>query len=141
MKPRVKGALLLLVAFLLGTAAGALGYGLYQGRAGWTRSSRDPARFQQALLKRLTRELDLREDQRQRVEELLRETGQEFVRLREEIGPRFREIRERSREKMRAVLSPEQQAKFEALEKEWGRRADRWRSGASRPNEKEPQRP
>lgn len=141
MKPRVKGALLLLVAFLLGTATGALGYGLYQGRAGWWRSSRDPERFQQFLLKRLTRELDLREDQRQRVEVLLRETGQEFVRLREEIGPRFREIRERSREKIRTVLTPEQQAKFEVLEKEWERRAERWRRGASRPDEGGPQRP
>lgn len=141
MNPRVKGALLLLVAFLLGTAAGALGYGLYQGRAGWWRSSRDPERFQQFLLKRLTQELDLRPEQQQRVEGILRETGQEFVRLREEIGPRFREIRERSREKMRAVLSPEQEVKFEALEREWERRAERWRGRASRPDGTGPQRP
>lgn len=129
MRPRVKGALLLLVAFLLGTATGALGFGLYQARAGWWHPPRDPARLQQFLVRRLTRELDLRPDQQQQVEAILRETGQEFARLREEIGPRVLDIRGRSREKIRAILSPEQQAKFEALEKEWERRAERWRGG------------
>ncbi len=131
MTTRVKGALLLLLAFLLGAATGALGFGLYQARTGWWGPRRDPARFQEFQLKRLTQELDLRPDQRQQMEAILRETGQEFVRLREEIGPRFREIRGRSREKIRAILSSEQQAKFEVLEKEWERRAERWRGRAA----------
>ncbi len=141
MRPRVKGALLLLLAFLLGVATGALGFGLYQPRTGWWRPSRDPAQFQQFLLKRLTRELDLRPDQRQQVEAILGETGQEFARLREEIGPRVRDIRARSREKIRAILGTEQSAKFEALEKEWERRAERWRGGGTRPEEKESKSP
>jgi Spy/CpxP family protein refolding chaperone len=141
MRPRVKGALLLLLAFLLGTAAGALGFGLFQARMGWWRSPRDPAPFQQLLLKRLTRELDLRPEQRQQVETVLRETGQEFARLREEVDPRVREIRVRSREKIRAILTPEQQAKFEALEKEWLRRAERWHREGGRSKEGEPKRP
>ena len=136
MRPRMKGALLLLLAFLLGTAAGALGFGLYQARTGWGHPPRDPERSRQFMLKRLTRELDLRPEQQQQVEAILRETGQEFARLREEIGPRMRDIRGRIREKIRAMLSPEQQAKFEALEKEWERRAERWRGEASRPEEK-----
>lgn len=136
MRPRMKGALLLLLAFLLGTAAGALGFGLYQARAGWRHPPRDPERSRQFVLKRLTRDLDLRPEQQQQVEAILRETGQEFSRLREEIGPRMRDIRGRSREKIRAILSPEQQARFEALEKEWERGAEHWRGEASRPEEK-----
>ncbi len=135
MTTRVKGGLLLLLAFLLGVAAGALGFGLFQVRMGW-RPPRDPARFQQFLLKRLTRELDLRPDQRQQVEAILREAGQEFARLREEIGPRVREIRARSRDRIRALLDPEQQARFETLAQEWERRAERWRERASQPEEK-----
>jgi Spy/CpxP family protein refolding chaperone len=131
MTTRVKGALLLLLAFLLGVATGALGYGLYQARTGWWHTARDPARFQQFQLKRLTRELELRPDQRQQLEAILRDTGQEFARLREDIGPRVREIRGRSREKIRAILNPDQQTKFEALEKEWERRAERWRGRAA----------
>jgi Spy/CpxP family protein refolding chaperone len=141
MKPSVKGALLLLLAFLLGTAVGVLGFGLYQGRGGWWRPPRDPAQFQQFVLKRLTKELDLRSDQRQQVEVILREAGQEFARLREEFGPRVREIRTSSRQKIRAILSPEQQAKLEALEKEWGRHEERRQGGALPPEGKESKRP
>lgn len=137
MKARVKGALLLLLAFLLGAAAGALGFGLYQARMGWWHPPRDPARFQQFQLKRLTQELDLRPDQRQQVEAILHEAGQEFARLREEIGPRFRDIRVRSREKIQAILSTEQQAKFEVIAKEWEQGAERWRGGAARSETKD----
>ncbi|MEK6717839.1 MAG: hypothetical protein AABZ16_10155 [candidate division NC10 bacterium] len=137
MTTRVKGALLLLLAFLLGAATGALGFGLYQARSGWWGPRRDPARFQQFQLKRLTQELDLRPDQRQQVEVILRDSGQEFARLRKEMAPRIREIRGRSREKIRAILSSEQQAKFEVLEKEWERRAERWRGGGIAPEKKE----
>jgi len=135
MRPRVKGALLLLLAFLLGTAAGALGFGLLQARTGWGHPPRDPARFQQSLLKRLTRELDLRPEQQQQVEDALRETSQEFARLREEMGPRVRDIRGRSREKMWAILNLEQRAKFETLEKEWERRVERWHGEGGRSKE------
>jgi Spy/CpxP family protein refolding chaperone len=133
MRPRAKGALLLLLAFLLGAAAGALGFGLYQTRMGWWHPRRDSARFQQFLLKRLTRELDLRAEQQQQVETILRETGQEFARLREEVGPRVRDIRMHTREKIQAILSPDQQRKFAALEREWARR----REATSRSVEKE----
>jgi Spy/CpxP family protein refolding chaperone len=136
MRPRLKGALFLLVAFLLGAATGALGLGLYQARTGWWGPHRGPDRFERFLLQRLTRELDLRPEQRQQVESILRETGQEFARLREEIRPRIRDIRVRSREKIQAILSPEQQTKYEALEEEWDRRAERWRRGASTAEEK-----
>lgn len=141
MTPRVKGALLLLVAFLLGTAAGALGFGLYQGLTGWWRPPRDSERARQFVLKRLTRELDLRPEQQRQVEAILRETGQEFARLREDIGPRVRDIRGRSREKMRAILSPEQQVKLEALEREWEHRAERSHGGEVGPGEGRTKRP
>jgi len=141
MRPRVKGALLLVLAFVLGVATGALGLALYQARMGWWHGPREPERFQQLLLGRLTRELDLRPDQRQQVEGVLRETGQEFARLQEEIGPRVRDIRGRSREKIRAILSPEQQVKLEALEREWEHRAERWRGRGVRPEERETKRP
>ena len=122
MRPRAQGALLLLLAFLLGVAAGGLGFGLYQGRMGWWHRPRDPDRARQFVLRRLTRELDLQPEQQRQVEAILRDTGQEFSRLREEIGPRVRDIRERSREKIRTILTPDQQTKFATVEKEWARR-------------------
>ena len=132
MSPRVKGTLLLLVAFAVGVAGGAAGFGLYKARVGWWRPA-DPAQFQQRVLARLTKELDLRPDQQQRVEVALKETGQEFSRLREEFSPRFREIRTHARDRIRAVLDAGQQAKFEVVEREWERRVERWHDRGARP--------
>ena len=125
MRPRLKGALLLLLAFVLGAAAGATGFGLYLVRTGWWGGPPRPERFQQFMLGRLTRELDLKPEQRQQVEAIMRETGEEFGRLRQEIGPRFREILARSRQRIRTVLDSGQQAKFDALVDEWQRRRER----------------
>jgi len=132
MKPRVKGALLLLLAFGLGVGAGVAGYACYQARFGWRHAPQE-GRFQQIVLARLTKELDLRPEQRQQVESVLKETGQEFARLREEIAPRYRDIRTRARDRIRAALDAGQQAKFDVLEKEWARRAERWHGRDARP--------
>jgi len=127
MRPRVKGTLLLLLAFALGVAGGAAGFGVYRGRMEPWRSPEGAERFQQHVVARLTKELGLRPEQRQQVEAILKETGQDFTRLREEFGPRFRELRIRARDRIRGVLDQEQQAKFANVEREWERRAERWR--------------
>jgi Spy/CpxP family protein refolding chaperone len=128
MKPTAKGALLLLLAFLLGIGAGAAGVAAYQARtSGWHSADR-PGQFQQFILKRLTKELELRPEQQQRIEAMLKETGQEFAKLREEMAPRFRDLRLRGRDRIRTVLDAGQQAKYEQLEQEWARRGER-RSG------------
>jgi Spy/CpxP family protein refolding chaperone len=124
MRPRLKGALLLFLAFALGVAAGAAGFAIYLGRAGWAGRGE---RFQQFLLRGLEREVNLRPEQRERVEGILRETREEFRRLREEVRPRFREIVARSRARIRASLDADQQGRFDALADEWERRAERWR--------------
>jgi Spy/CpxP family protein refolding chaperone len=71
--------------------------------------------------------LELKAEQRQQVEAILREAGEEFARLREELRPRFREIQTRSRGRIKAVLDAGQQAKFDALADEWERRGERRR--------------
>jgi hypothetical protein len=123
----MKGALLLLLAFGLGIAGGAAGFGLYHTRLGDWRSPEGATRFQDRILARLTKELELRAEQRQQVEVVLKDAGQEFTRLRDEIGPRFREIRDRSKERIRAVLDAAQQTKFDTVSQEWERRIERWR--------------
>jgi hypothetical protein len=133
MRPRVKGALLLLLAFGLGLVGGAVGYGAYHARFDGWRSPQGASRFQQYFLSKLTKELDLRADQRERVEGILKEAGQAFGRLREEIGPRFREIRTQAQDRIRAALDTGQQAQFDVLAREWERRAERWRGRGGRP--------
>ncbi len=122
MTPRKKGALLLLLAFLLGVASGALGLAVYRNRWGWREAHENPARFRQVVLNRLTRELHLRSDQRQQVEGILRDAGDQFAKLREEIRPRYREIRQQTQERIRAVLDADQGKEFTAMLDRWQRR-------------------
>lgn len=134
MRPRLKGTFLLLLAFGLGVVGGAVGFGVYHSRFADWRSQGGAARFQERVLSRLTKELGLREEQRQRVEAVLQETSQEFAKLRAEIGPKFRDIRDRARDQIRAALDVEQQGKFDKVAQEWERRAERWRGPGGRPD-------
>ena len=134
MSPRLKGTLLLLLAFGLGVAGGAVGFGVYQTRFGDWHAPRGAARFQDRILSRLTKELGLRPEQRQKVEAVLEEAGQEFTKLREEMGPKFRDIRNRVRDRIRAALDAAQQVKFDKVAQEWERRAERWRGRAGKPD-------
>jgi len=134
MRPRLKGTLLLLLAFGLGVAGGAVGFGVYHNRFGDWRAPGGAARFEERVLSRLTKELDLRSDQRQKVESVLEEARNEFAKLREEIGPKFRDIRNRTRDNIRAALDAAQQVKFDKVAQEWERRAERWRDRGGKPD-------
>ena len=129
MRPRVKGALLLCLAFVLGAGVGAAGFGIYTIRFGWPPRGE---RFPDFVLRRLDSELSLRPEQRQKVEAILGETREEFDRLRREIRPQFQAIMNRSRDRIKAELDAGQQAKFDTLVKEWEQRRERWR-GRDRP--------
>ncbi len=133
MRPRVKGALLLLLAFLLGTATGALGFALYRSHAGWWGPPQDATRFREVVIRRLTRELDLRPEQQQQVEAILREAGDQFTRLREEMRPRFLEIRNRTRDRIRTLLDADQQTRFQAFMDRWDREHAQQRNPAMAP--------
>jgi len=104
--------------FALGVALGALAMDFYQ-RGAWGRGPEGPPRrgesARERYLQRLVKELKLTPEQTEQVRRILDETRQEFLRLRDEMRPRFEEIRRRSRERLRAVLTPEQQAKFEEM--------------------------
>jgi hypothetical protein len=114
MRPRVKGAALLLLAFGLGGIEGALGFNLYQT---WLAERRplDSARSHHAGLQRLPAALALRPEQQERVEAILREAEQEVARLREEIDPRVYALWTHARVRIRSVLDADQQAQFNAL--------------------------
>jgi Spy/CpxP family protein refolding chaperone len=104
-------AALLLAVFLAGAGAGAAGLALGQRAFGHEGRRSRP-------LERLSRELDLDAAQRRQVREIL-------LRQRERMRPLFEE----TRQEIRAVLHPDQQARFDALPRPGGRRLrqDKWR--------------
>ncbi len=105
--------------FLLGATAGALGD---RWSCRWAaRRPPNPARIES----RLTRELSLDDSQRAKLHRIL-----------EDASARLREIHRRAREdfeaqrrddhgKIRAILDPVQQAKFDALTRKWDERTRR----------------
>lgn len=99
--------------FLLGAIVGAVGaflYGWYGGR--WQRSMRPDREW---VIRRLTRDLNLTEAQVAEVRKAFEEVGAKQKALEDEVDPKFRALREERRERIRAVLTPEQRAKFDEI--------------------------
>jgi Spy/CpxP family protein refolding chaperone len=111
----------LALVFGLGLLLGGLTMNLYHARAqadaapGWSARRFDPARY----LDQLSRELSLRPNQAEALRGILGETRGEFARLRQEVAPKYRAIRERARERIRAILDPEQRARFADINRRW----------------------
>ena len=67
------------------------------------------------VLKRISKQLDLSPEQHRRIERILRQHAERTKPLLDEINPRLREELGRTRELIRAELTPGQQAKFSEL--------------------------
>jgi Spy/CpxP family protein refolding chaperone len=90
--------------------------------AGEPRGSRGPgdrARY----LDFIDRELALTAEQRGRIEEILRAQQERMDEITRESRPLIRALAEQTRERIQQTLTPEQQARFEALRRERDRRS------------------
>jgi protein CpxP len=70
------------------------------------------------LIERLARELDLTADQRSKVESVLTARRTRLDALQQDVRSKFEAEQESLRHEIRAVLTPEQQRKFDEREKE-----------------------
>ena len=105
--------LVLLVVFLLGSVTGAALTGLYRSRAGGGAEARERAMHER--FEKMRSELNLTDQQTTSVRAILDETRNEYKALRTELRPRFEEPRTKARTRIRALLTPEQQQKFDAM--------------------------
>jgi len=105
--------LVLLVVFLLGSVTGAALTGLYRSRAGGGAEARERAMHER--FEKMRTELNLTDQQTTSVRAILDETRNEYRAVRKELRPRFEEPRMKARARIRALLSPEQQQKFDAM--------------------------
>jgi len=101
--------LVLVVVFVLGSFTGGAVTGFYHAMAHSDRNGPHD-RFE-----KMRRDLNLTEDQTKSVSTILDETRNEYRSLRAELRPRFEEPRQKARTKIRALLTPEQQQKFDAM--------------------------
>jgi len=109
---RLKMWLVLLGVFILGSATGAAFTGLYRSRASGPEARE---RAMHELFENMRRELNLTDEQTTAVRAIIDETRNEYCALRTELRPRFEEPRQKARARIRALLAPEQQQKFDVM--------------------------
>ena len=105
--------LVLVAVFVLGCVTGVALTGLYRSRASNGTESRERAMHER--FERMRTELNLTDQQTTAVRAILDETRNEYRALRTELRPRFEEPRLKARSRIRALLTPEQQQKFDAM--------------------------
>ena len=70
------------------------------------------------ILRRLERDLDLMPDQKERIDKIIRESQERSHQIMEPVAPQLREELQQTRDRFRAVLTPPQQARFDAMLKQ-----------------------
>ncbi len=129
---RSKAVLLALGLFLLGGVCGATVERwmlLGRGRPPWAFSSRRPPfrgpRSEERLLHHFTQNLDLTQEQAQKIKQILDESREQMMAQRSEIDKGIKGLMSATRSKIREILTPEQQEKydqtFDRFERRWKR--------------------
>lgn len=111
---RLKLWLAVAAVFALGCATGAFLDSAYRLRAGASRGESRGGGKREHMFEKMRRELDLDERQSTEVRRILDETRGEYRALRMEARPRFDAIRQSARTRIRALLTPDQQRRFDA---------------------------
>lgn len=118
---RSKARLIVVSVFVIGFAAGALSLNLYQQMTS-SRNKGGPRGGAEFLIKRMNEEVGLASDQQEQIKKILDETGEKYREIRKEMDPaiknfepRFNAVREESRDRIRALLTPAQLPKYEEM--------------------------
>ncbi|CAN5340834.1 hypothetical protein BH18ACI2_BH18ACI2_04810 [soil metagenome] len=112
---RLKMWLVVIAVFVLGCVTGASLSGVYRSRADGGRQRMHGRHGEgRDIFGKMRRDLNLNDEQAAQVRAILDETRREFHKLRAEARPRYDTIRQNSRTRIRAVLTPEQQQIFDA---------------------------
>ena len=126
-----KARLVVLAIFVIGFAAGALSMNLYERFSSKAPSEDTPRHGPTYLLTKMDNKLDLSEEQKKEIGAILEETNQRYIEIRRDLQPRIKEyeprfdaVRQQSRDRIRAVLKPDQLPKYEEMVQESDRRRE-----------------
>lgn len=114
-KWQIRGAVLAI--FVLGFVAGALTITAYQAGRGRLPSESRRDRYEQLLDR-----LNLTAEQRPQVEQIMRDSRTELIKMRKESEPRFVELRRQTDERLQAILTRQQWEQWQQLGSEMRRR-------------------
>jgi hypothetical protein len=114
-----KAAVLVLAVFVAGALVGGLSVHLFGERIFSTGASATSYPMtKDEHLRQLDRQLDLTADQHAQIAAALNDTVTEYVHIYSTIGPQLEQARHEGRERIRAVLTPDQLPKFEAYNRQ-----------------------
>src|ERR1043166_8588312 len=112
---QTKARLIVVTVFVIGFAAGALSLNLYQSLTGSDRKKEPTRGGTEFLLNRMNQRVGLTGDQQDQIKKILDETSEKYRAIRQEMDPavkpfvpRFNAVRQESRDRIRALLTPEQ---------------------------------
>lgn len=115
-KTKREAAVLVLVVFVLGLLLGGVGNHVWGERV-WGRgnsaSNGRPSRTQ--VIDQFTRQLELTPIQQQQLGSIVDQTRSRWEELYAPLAPEHEKIRLDGRQRIRAILTPEQQTKFDAF--------------------------
>ncbi len=114
MTPTVKKVLAGLVIFASGVVVGIFGSRLLVERGALALLHGNPRHFTDLAMRRMTNDLGLTEEQREKIRPIVEDTAKKLGEIRREQEPRIHEIVENGIKAMKPILTPEQLEKFEA---------------------------
>lgn len=105
------------VALVLGIVVGA--FAVTRGLPrDWCGGWKNPQKARQHMMQQFTSKLNLTSDQQQKISVIFEEARAKMNALREEMRPKFQEIRTTTKAQIRALLTPDQQARFDKMNAE-----------------------
>ncbi len=115
-----KAAVWVAIVFLLGVAVGGMaGYGYERWSVSAARAPLSEAARRAQRVEQLTRELSLTSTQAQQLDAILQQRHAESKAIHEQSDAQVEQVRQKGREQIRAILTPEQKPKFEEFLKKF----------------------
>jgi Spy/CpxP family protein refolding chaperone len=109
---RLKIWMVILGVFVLGCVTGAALDRLYRLRSGGDERHEGGRRGN--LFEKMKSELNLTDQQAKEIGSIIEQSREEYRALRNEVSPRYDAVRAGARARIRALLNPEQQQRFDA---------------------------
>ncbi len=103
-----KAQLVIMTTFILGVIVGASSQYLLTRQTIVPQSSTT-----EQMVNEMAREVDFDANQRSQVDRIMDDTRRQYQDLRNQVRPQFNAIRDASRRRIREILKPEQQARFD----------------------------
>ena len=118
-KPTRIAALCLGVVFLAGAIFGFVAHNLYYEH---TARASSPQQARQIYVARLQKDLALSPEQLTQIIAILDQTRQHFGEVKSKVEPEFEALREAQHQRVMAILTPEQQPKYQSILEEYRQR-------------------